>query len=124
MDNVWLGRFLQIFGPALAAWSAFLAFVVHLKKVRNAEKAAEHGRLLAEIDRLISERDVVSEERDMVRDKWAECEAEKIELMGRAVTAEATLLGIGMGRNEAATIIAAERIAQNAKPSDGNGGGG
>lgn len=130
-DDGWLGRLIQYFGPFVAAWSAFLAYIVHLKKLRNAEKAAAHGRLLAEIEHLISERDVVSEERDMVRDRWAECEAkhrreiakceaEKLECERRAVTAEATLLGLGIGKNIAASQAAAERAAQ--KPEAHRGG--
>ena len=88
----WLARFVQFFGPLLAAWSAFLAFLVHLKKIRNAEKAASHDRLLDEIEHLTSERDVLSEERDMVRDKLEDVRREKAELLGRAVIAESKLL--------------------------------
>jgi len=92
MDNAWVTRLLQVFGPLLAAWSAFLAFLVHLKKLRNSEKAAAHGRLLGEIDRLSSQLAVKTEECDMVRDRWAECERISNERLGRAVIAEAKLL--------------------------------
>jgi hypothetical protein len=88
----WLARFVQFFGPLLAAWSAFLAFLVHLKKIRNAEKSADWDRYMRELDRVTSERDVVSEERDMVRDRNADLEREKAELLGRAVIAESKLI--------------------------------
>ena len=119
MDNVWLGRLLQIFGPALAAWSAFLAFVVHLKKIRNAEKAAEHGRLMEELDHVYEALKVSREECEMLRDFRSECEAKLIEAERRAVLAEATLLGFGIGKNEATTILAVERLTKDAKPKDG-----
>lgn len=103
-ENGWLARFVQFFGPALAAWSAFLAYLVHLKKLRNSEKAAEHKRLMDEIEHLISERDVVSEERDMVRDRWAESERISNERLGRAVIAEATVVALNKAL-ERATLL-------------------
>lgn len=116
-------KFFSITG---AAWVAAMAFIAHLFRVRNerlrdiaAEKAGDWERVRDERDTAYSQRDVAYEERDLVRDRWAECEAEKLEALARAVTAEATLLGLGMGRNEAATQQAAERLS---KPSDGNGG--
>jgi hypothetical protein len=112
VGDVWVGRFLQIFGPALAAWSAFLAFVVHLKKLRNAEKAAEHSRVMDELDRVYEALKVAREECDMARDNRAECEARGLEWQSRAVTAEATLLGLGIGRQGAATIVAVERLSK------------
>jgi urease accessory protein UreF len=75
-------------------------------------------------DRIRSERDVAREERDMVRDRWAECEAARIEWMGRAVKAEAIVQGyndgIGIARNEAQRIVSAEREADAKKRGNGN----
>jgi len=107
-------KFFSITG---AAWVAAMAFIAHLFRVRNERLRDIASEKAGDWERLRDERDVAREERDLVRDRWAECEAEKIEWMGRAVTAEATLLGLGMGRNEAATIVAVERLTKG----DGNG---
>lgn len=119
-ENVgWLGRIVQYFGPMVAAWSAFLAYLVHLKKIRNAEKAATHGRLLAEIEHLTNERDVIGEERDLVRDRWAESERISNERLGRAVIAEATVVALNK-QLERASILPG--TTEPERPS-GNGGG-
>jgi len=87
-NDGWIARFVQFFGPLLAAWSAFLAFLVHLKKIRNAERDASHDRFLDEFDRLSHQLNVKVEECDMVRDRLAESERISNERLGRAVIAE------------------------------------
>src|SRR6478672_7983190 len=49
-------------------------------------------------ERIRHERDILREERDLVRDRWSECEAERIHWMGRAVKAEAIVQGYGEAR--------------------------
>jgi hypothetical protein len=78
----------------LAAWSAFLAFLVHLKKIRNAERDASHDRFLDEFDRISHQLNVKVEECDLVRDKLAESERISNERLGRAVIAESKLVAL------------------------------
>lgn len=111
MTDGWLTRLLQVFGPLLAAWSAFLAFIVHLKKLRNSEKAAAHGRIVDELDRVYEALKISREECEMLRDFRSQCEAERIEWMGRAVKAERILEGLGEARQEAQRIVSEEREA-------------
>lgn len=70
------------------------------------------------------ERDVqlIRDERDRLRARLDVCERETAACLKRAITAEAQLLGIGMGRQEAATIVAVERLT-GAKKRDDKGGG-
>lgn len=131
MDSDALGKF---FSWQLAAWAAFLVNLVAVWRVlplvmqrlneRRRDVAAERDR---DVELIRNERDLAREEREMTLDKRAE-ERERWAIEKAALTEEiATLkgfqLGIGMGRNEATSILAAERIAQNGKPSGGNGGG-
>lgn len=125
MDNE---LFSKIFSAATAAWAAVCMAAVALFKVWPAvmQRLNERQRDLAaekanDWERIRNERDLACEERDMVRDRWAECEANRLEWMARAITAEATLLGLGMGRNEATTILAAERITKNHEAPKGGG---
>lgn len=127
MDN---DLFAKIFSAATAAWAAVCMAAVALFKAwpaimsrlneRHRDIAAERA---GDWDRIRSERDLACEERDLVRDRWAACEAEILEWKARAITAEAYQLGVGMGRNEATTILAAERLIQNGhrKPEVGDG---
>lgn len=136
MDNDLLGK---IFSVATAAWTAVCMAAVALFKAwpaimarineRYRDTAAEKAN---DWQRIRDERDLACEERDMVRDRWAEdeakhrreiakCEAEKLDCERRAVTAEATLLGLGIGKNIAASQAAAERAAQ--KPEAHRDGG-
>jgi hypothetical protein len=130
-DNDLLGK---IFSAAAGVWAIFLALLVAIFKAWPAimgrtnerrrddatQKAEDWHRLRAEIDR----KDVHSANQDRV---LAEADAtidalrrEKFEWMTRAVTAEATLLGLGQSKQEAAKIVAAERIVDAAK-KNGNG---
>ena len=120
MDNGWLGRLLQVFGPLLAAWSAFLAFLVHLKKIRNSEKAAAHGRIVDELDRVYEALKVSREECEMLRDFRSECEAQRIEWMGRAVKAEAIVQGYGEARQMRAVEESMKRLEENGRQGNGD----
>lgn len=118
VENDLLGR---IFTLPAAAWTATLAFIAYLIRNRNerlrdisAEKAGDWKRL--------------RDERDYWHAKALECQkeasdnfAEKIEYMHRAIAAEAHLEGRGRARQEAATIVAIERLTDRNK--QGNGGG-
>lgn len=95
------------------AWPAIMARLNERHRDLASEKAGDW-------DRIRSERDVASEERDLVRDRLAECEAEKLKWMARAVTAEAAAMGLGIGLNEASAILAVERLTDAAKKGGGD----
>lgn len=125
-DNDLLGK---IFSAAAGVWAIFLALVVAIFKAWPAimarqnerkrdsatEKAGDWERLRAEIERLhvaIANRERLLAERD---DENAALQRQNIELLGRAVTAEAALMGMGVARQQV-TIL--KGIAE--KP-EGNG---
>jgi hypothetical protein len=130
-DNDVLGK---IFSAAAGVWAIFLAVVVAIfkgwpaimgrlnerKRDAAAAEAEDWHRLRAEIDRLhasIANRERLLAESDDEKD---ELRREKFEWMTRAVTAEATLLGLGQSKQEAAKIVAAERIVEDAKKNGNN----
>lgn len=122
------GVFDKIFSAAAGVWALVCMAAVALFRAwphilgrfneRHRDRAAEEA---ADWDRIRSERDVAREERDMVRDRWAECEAQRIEWMGRAVKAEAIIQGWSEARQRIAIEEAAKRIVSD---KVGNGGGG
>lgn len=118
VDGDLLGK---VFTLPAAAWTATLAFIAYLIRNRNERLRDINVEKAGDWDRIRSERDVAREERDMVRDRWAQCEAERIEWMGRAVRAEATIQGYGEARQRMALEEAAKRIVSD---KVGNGGGG
>jgi hypothetical protein len=70
-------------------------------------------------DRIRSERDVAREERDLVRDRWAECQAELNAERAAHMKLKAYHDGIGQARQDAARIVAAERLLDAAKKANG-----
>lgn len=92
----------------LRMWNGSPAMFAQWIAYRRA-KAEERS---ADWDRIRAERDAAGEERDMVRDRWAACEAERIEWMGRAVRAEAALQGYGEARQRLAVEEATRRMKQ------------
>lgn len=114
------GLLARIFSIHAAAWAAACAFFVHLYRSRNERLRDISSEKAGDWDRIRSERDVAREERDLVRDRWAECEEQRIEWMGRAIRAEATLQGWSEARQKLAIEDAAKRIVQD---RNGNGGG-
>lgn len=128
VDDDTLGK---IFSWATAAWLAVAMLAVRLfhtwpnvmarinerRRDSATEKAGDWRRLRDEIARLDERCDGLQREVD-------ECREREGEWMRRAMTAEAALLGIGMGRNEAATIVAVERLTDaNKKPEAHRDGG-
>lgn len=108
--------FSKIFSVATAAWAALCLNAVALFKVwphimerlneryrdTAAEKASDWQRLREENKRL--------------HQLLAICQTDRVEWMGRAITAEATLLGMGIGRQQVAEVEAAKRMG---KPQNG-----
>ena len=102
--------FNRIFSAATGVWTLVLMAAVALFKAwphilgrineryrdRIAEEAGDWTRLREENKRLHA--------------MLSECERERIEFMRRAVTAEAILEGRGRARQEAAIIVATERL--------------
>ena len=105
----------------VAAWAAFWLNAVAIFKIYNERQRDVHSERAADWDRIRSERDVAREERDLVRDKLAESETGRIEWMGRAIKAEATLQGWSEARQRLAIEDAEKRLA--GKAITGNGGG-
>ncbi len=120
-DGGWLGRFIQAFGLPAAGWAAVCALVVHLVKLRNARLRDIDTEKSGDWERIRHERNVAQEERDLVRDRWAQCEAERIEWMGRAIKAEATLQGFGEWRQKQAIVEAAKRLTGQRSGPEGEG---
>jgi hypothetical protein len=123
----------KIFSVASAAWTLVLMAAVALFKAWPAimgrfnerrrdnatEKAEDWHRLRAEIDRKdarIANLEKVLSDTD---DENSELRKVNINLLARAVTAESALQGIGHARQEAAAIVAAERLTE--KKPEGNG---
>lgn len=93
------------------AWPNIMARLNERQRDNAAEKAGDWERLRAERDNARSERDAVRADRDRIHALWIECEEEKLAWQSKAVSAEATLLGLGNARQREAERVAAERIA-------------
>lgn len=120
----------KVFSAAAGTWAIFLAVVVAIFKgwpaimgrlnERRRDAAAEEAGDWA---RIRAERDQARAERDRIHALWIKCEEEKMAALSRAVTAEAALQGIGRAREEAAAIVAVERLHDAAKTNGPKGGG-
>lgn len=119
-DNDWLGK---IFSVAGAAWVAAAMLAVRLFHTwpnvmarineRRRDAATEKSD---DWQRVRDERDHALQQVETLRALLAECERLSIERLGRAITAEATLLGLGEGRNIATAQAVAERMTPKDKP--------
>lgn len=89
------------------AWPLIMARINERARDKAVEEAGDWARLRDENTRLHA--------------LLSECQRERIEWMSRAVTAEAHLEGRGRARQEAATIVAIERLQEAKKRSDENG---
>lgn len=87
------------------AWPHILQRINERQRDSAAEKAEDWRRL--------------RDERDRLQRLLTQCETERIAWMARAVTAEAQILGIGMGRQQVAEVEAARRIIKDDKPGGG-----
>jgi len=122
----------KIFNAATGVWAIFCAIVVALFKAwpavmgrlnerrrdMAAEEASDWERLRSERDRLrglLEGTDSLLAARDA---KIAQLQQEKVELLSRAIQAEATLQGYGEARQRLAVEEAAKRLA----PPEGGGG--
>lgn len=127
----------KLFSAAAGVWAIFLTLVVAIVKGWPAvmgrlnerrrddatAKAEDWHRLRAELDRKdahLANREKLLSERD---DENAALMKENIILLGRAVAAEATLLGLGQAKQEAAKILSAERLVDDAKKNGPTEGG-
>lgn len=114
MHENWSDR---IFSAATGIWTLVCMAAVALFKAwphilgrfneRYRDREAAES---ADWERIRAERDVAREERDLVRDRWAQCEAERIEWMGRAVRAEAIIQGYGEAKQLQAIEEAQKRL--------------
>lgn len=105
----------------LAAVALFRAWPLILERhnERRRDNAVEKA---GDWDRIRSERDVAREERDLVRDRWAECQAELNAERAAHMKLRAYHEGLGEARQDAARIVAAERLIE-ANKKNGNGSG-
>jgi hypothetical protein len=120
------GVFAKIFSAATGVWALVCLAAVALFKSwphimgrfneRLRDTAAEKA---GDWDRIRSERDVAREERDLVRDRWAECQAELNAERAAHMKLKAYHDGIGEARQDAARIVAAERLLDAAKKANG-----
>lgn len=130
MDEI----FGKIFNAATGVWAIFCTIVVALFKMWPAimgrfnerrrdlvaEEAADWDRLRAERDRLIAlldVRDAIISARD---ERIAMLSSEKVELLSRAVTAEAALQGYGEARQRQAIEEAIKRLPPPKDRGDGS----
>ena len=85
---------------------------------RKRDAAAEEA---GDWERIRADRDFWHDRALEYQRELAEERAAKIEYMARAVTAEAHLEGRGRARQEAATIVAIERLVDRGKQGNGDG---
>jgi len=118
MDNV----FDRIFSAAAGVWAMVAMVSVALFKAWpnimariNEGKRDSASERAGDWDRIRHERDVAREERDLVRDRWAECEADRLVWMARAMKAEAIIQGYGEARQLLAMDEALKRIEDRDK---------
>lgn len=74
------------------------------------ERNEDWNRLREEIGRLAKRVGTLEETCDMLSRKVRECEAREISWMRRAIQAEAALMGQGEAKQEAARIVAVDRL--------------
>jgi hypothetical protein len=124
------GIFDRIFSVAAAAWAAVAMLAVRLFHTwpnvmdrLNERKRDVATEKAGDWDRIRADRDYWHDKAHEYQQQLTEERAAKIEYMSRAVTAEAHLEGRGRARQEAATIVAIERLTDAAKKTNGNGGG-
>lgn len=92
------------------AWPLVMERANERRRDSAAEKAGDWERIRAE--------------RNELRALLRECEKERVEWQARAVTAEATLLGLGTARQQAQQIVSVERqIDAITRDANGNGNG-
>lgn len=129
MDDSILDR---IFSVAAAAWAAVAMLAVRLfhtwplvmerlnERKRDAalEKAGDWERIRAERDNARAEARAAREEAQMLRALLVECERISIERLGRAVIAEAELIGLNKALGKPTVLPGSEG------PSKGGNGGG
>lgn len=125
VDAGWLGNIIKTFGPTVAGWAIFCGMLVHWWKLNNerkrdlaTEKSGDWARLRGEVERLDSITKSLWARVDELQEKVNACEEREGEWMKRAIAAEATLLGRGKAKQEAAQIVAAERLHDR---DEGNG---
>lgn len=88
------------------AWPHIMARLNERQRDIASEKAGDWERIRAERDNAFAER-------DRIHALWIKCEEENVALLSRAITAEATLLGLGNARQREAERIATDRIVAN-----------
>ncbi len=117
----------RIFSVATAAWTAVVMLAVRLFHTwplymdrLNERKRDAASEKAGDWDRIRADRNYWHDKAQEYQQQLTEERAEKIKYMARAVTAEAHLEGRGRARQEAAAIVAIERLSDAAK-RDGDG---
>lgn len=100
-----------IWAAAGAMVTAALSWLTNRRRAENDERSGDWSRLRAEIDRLDGRCDHLQQEVD-------KCHAEKAEWMQRAIAAEAVHLGLGKAHQDAAEIVAVERLRDRNKEEE------
>jgi hypothetical protein len=109
----------KIFNVATAAWTAVLMLAVRLFHTWPNIQARQNERKRDAAAEKAGDWDRLRDENKRLHTMLAKCEAERIEWMGRAVTSESVLQGLGYARQQAAQIIAVERLEEAAKRDAG-----
>lgn len=99
----------------MAAVALFRAWPLILERLN--ERKRDHANEKADDwVRLREERDHALERANALEAKVYELQQDNYELRTRALTAEAQILGIGMGRQRVHEVEAAKRVAEDKKP--------
>jgi hypothetical protein len=105
-DNI-LGK---IFSAAAGVWTMVAMVAVALFKAWPGIMERTNERRRDAATEKAGDWDRLRVERDRLRELLTQCERERLEWQGRAVIAEATLLGLGTARQQLAVIEAKERL--------------
>lgn len=107
MDDDLLGKILRtVF--SVAGWAALCGVIVHWWKSRNERLRDTAAEKAGDWVRIRDERDHALEEAAKLRAMLAECERISIERLGRAVIAEAELIGLNKLLEQTTVLPGAE----------------
>ena len=104
-------------------WPAIMARINERKRDAHVEKSSDWQRLRDEIKRLDARIDALLGRCDELQHEVDACRQREHEWMRRAIAAEAFQLGQGEARQDAANIVAVERIVDPNKHKGPEGGG-
>lgn len=93
MDDDLLGKIIRT-ALSVAGWTALCGLIVHWWRTRNERLRDTAAEKAGDWERLRTERNQAREEAEKLRAMLVECERISIERLGRAVIAEAELIGL------------------------------